>query len=242
MFDIQSLSVHMNNGNNIIIDANLIRKEYNKKTSSWYFSVVDIISIITDSSDPRNYWKVLKSRLNKTNPQLVTNCIQLKLPSGDGKSYATDTADAETLCAIIATLSPAREAQFCRWFEEFEYRSAKDIHSLGTADAELQVDMHDTPSEIIVKCFLAGIAPSDVTITANYDHLSISGARPLIADATHIYVQQELYWGTFAREIDIADAIEVSQITASELHGLLTIRIPKIDIARTRIIKISSSK
>ncbi len=79
----------------IIIKDDTIRRQWDQKSKTWFFSVVDIIAIVTKSSDPRNYWKVLKSRLNKANPQLVTKCNQLKMPSIDGKSYLTDTADSE---------------------------------------------------------------------------------------------------------------------------------------------------
>ncbi len=76
-----------------------IRRLYDEKTETWFFSVVDIVQILTQQPDykaARNYWKVLKNRLGKEGSQLVTNCNQLKLPAADGKSYLTDVANAET--------------------------------------------------------------------------------------------------------------------------------------------------
>ncbi len=69
-----------------------------KSKKNGFFSVVDIIGVLTDSVNPNNYWKVLKSRLKKEGSELVTNCNQLKLESSDGKFYKTDVADTELLC------------------------------------------------------------------------------------------------------------------------------------------------
>ena len=70
-----------------------IRVEWDSEKEEWLFSIVDIIGVLTESPNPRNYWKVLKFRLQKENSQLVTNCNQLKLKSSDGKYYKTDVAN-----------------------------------------------------------------------------------------------------------------------------------------------------
>ena len=74
-----------------------IRVEWDSEKEEWLFSIVDIIGVLTESPNPRNYWKVLKFRLQKENSQLVTNCNQLKLQASDGKYYLTDVADTEQL-------------------------------------------------------------------------------------------------------------------------------------------------
>jgi DNA-damage-inducible protein D len=71
----------------VVFENKEIRRIWHDET--WYFSVVDIISVLTDSPKPRVYWGVLKNREN----QLFTNCKQLKMPSADGKNYKTDAAD-----------------------------------------------------------------------------------------------------------------------------------------------------
>lgn len=81
-----------------------IRRHFDKKAGVWYFSVADVIAATTKSSDPRNYWKVLKNRLKNTNYELVTKCNQLKMLSKDGKSYLTDTADLNVLREILKAL------------------------------------------------------------------------------------------------------------------------------------------
>lgn len=67
-----------------------VRSVWDDKQEKWYFSVVDVIAVLTDSDDPRNYWKVLKYRLEKEGSQLVTFCNQLKLKSSNRKFYKTD--------------------------------------------------------------------------------------------------------------------------------------------------------
>ena len=66
-----------------------VRTIWDNETEEWYFSVVDIVEVLTDSVNPNNYWKVLKNRLKKEGSQLVTICNQLKMPSSDGKKYKT---------------------------------------------------------------------------------------------------------------------------------------------------------
>lgn len=70
-----------------LFEQKQVRSIWNEKEAKWYFSIVDVVGVLTDSPNPNNYWKVLKHRLNKEGSQLVTNCNQLKLPSSDGKFY-----------------------------------------------------------------------------------------------------------------------------------------------------------
>jgi hypothetical protein len=67
-----------------------VRSHWNEDRETWYFSVVDVIAVLTDSPNPRNYWKVLKHRLIKEGNESVTNCNQLKMQSSDGKLRDTD--------------------------------------------------------------------------------------------------------------------------------------------------------
>jgi len=67
--------------------------QWDKTKEKWYFSIVDVVGVLTESKTPNNYWKVLKNRLKKEGSELVTNCNQLKMQSSDGKYYNTDVAD-----------------------------------------------------------------------------------------------------------------------------------------------------
>jgi prophage antirepressor-like protein len=87
-----------------IFENHEIRRVYDEASETWWFSVVDIVQVLTQQPDyqaARNYWKVLKNRLNKEGSQSVTNCNRLKMPAADGKSYLTDVATAETLLRLV---------------------------------------------------------------------------------------------------------------------------------------------
>lgn len=92
-----------------------IRKQWNKDEEKWYFSVVDVVGIVTGSSNPRTYWKVFKNRLNKRGNQLVTECNQLKLEASDGRFYLTDVGKIDTITKIINLLSPQNSLTFKAW-------------------------------------------------------------------------------------------------------------------------------
>jgi hypothetical protein len=72
-----------------------IHTHWDDEQEKWYFSIVDVVGVLTESVNSNNYWKVLKSRLKKEGSQLVTICNQLKMISSDGKYYKTDVADTE---------------------------------------------------------------------------------------------------------------------------------------------------
>jgi hypothetical protein len=80
-----------------IFENRKVRSMWDAGAEKWYVSVVDVVGILTESSNPNNYWKVLKSRLRKEGNESVTNCNQLKMQSTDGKFYKTDVADVEFL-------------------------------------------------------------------------------------------------------------------------------------------------
>ena len=92
-----------------------VRTIWDDTQEKWYFSVVDVIAILTDSTTPRNYWKVLKNRLKKEGNESVTNCNQLKLLSSDGKRYLTDVADQEQLFRIIQSVPSPKAEPFKQW-------------------------------------------------------------------------------------------------------------------------------
>ena len=92
-----------------------IRTVWDDKAGKWYFSVVDVIAVLTESENPRNYWKVLKNRLKKEGNQTVTNCNQLKLIAEDGKMRKTDVADQEQLFRLIQSIPSPKAEPFKLW-------------------------------------------------------------------------------------------------------------------------------
>ena len=92
-----------------------IRSVWDDVAEEWYFSVVDVVAVLTESTDPRNYWKVLKNRLKKEGNESVTNCNQLKLKAADGKFYKTDVATAEQMFRLIQSIPSPKAEPFKIW-------------------------------------------------------------------------------------------------------------------------------
>ena len=101
-----------------IFEEKRIRTAWDDETEKWYFSVVDVVGALTDSPNPRNYWKVLKHRLIKEGNESVTNCNQLKLLASDGKKYNTDVADTEQLLRIIQSIPSPKAEPFKQWMAQ----------------------------------------------------------------------------------------------------------------------------
>lgn len=95
-----------------------IRVAWDDEEEKYYFSIVDIVQVLTDSTDGRKYWNKLKQRLKDEGFELVTNCHQLKLPAADGKSYKTDVADLEQLLRIIQSIPSKKAEPVKRWLAE----------------------------------------------------------------------------------------------------------------------------
>lgn len=92
-----------------------VRSHWDAKQEKWYFSIVDVVAILTDSPNPRKYWSVLKTRLKKEGSELATNCSQLKMQSADGKYYKTDVADTEQLLRLIQSVPSPKAEPFKQW-------------------------------------------------------------------------------------------------------------------------------
>lgn len=110
-----------------IFEQNNIRSVYDEENEKWYFSVVDLIAILTDSEKPANYWKVLKNRLKKEGSQLVTICNQLKMKAADGKFYKTDALDVEGCLRLVQSV-PSPKAELVKlWLARVGYERMKEM-------------------------------------------------------------------------------------------------------------------
>ncbi len=108
-------------------------------------------------------------------------------------------------------------------------------------EGELAVDVYQTPSEIIIKAMVSGVKPEDLDINITREMVTIKGKRETAREInTEDYYQKELYWGSFSRTILLPAEIEVEEAEAIEKHGLLTLRLPKIDKKRTQSLKVKS--
>ena len=92
-----------------------VRTSWDNEKEIWYFSVVDIVGILSESKNPNNYWKVLKNRLRKEGSRLVTSCNQLKMQSSDGKYYKTDVLDTEGVLRLVQSIPSPKAEPFKMW-------------------------------------------------------------------------------------------------------------------------------
>jgi len=95
-----------------------IRVVWDDELEKYFFSIVDVVGVLTESADARTYWKVLKHRLIKEGFESVTNCNQLKLPAADGKSYKTDVADLEGILRIVQSIPSKKAEPLKRWLAQ----------------------------------------------------------------------------------------------------------------------------
>ena len=98
-----------------IFEQRKVRTVWDDEAEKWYFSVVDVVGVLTDSPDPNNYWKVLKNRLKKEGNETVTNCNRFKLKAADGKMRLTDVADTEQLFRLIQSIPSPKAEPFKLW-------------------------------------------------------------------------------------------------------------------------------
>ncbi|MDR1787002.1 MAG: phage antirepressor protein [Treponema sp.] len=101
-----------------VFENRKIRTAWNADEEDWYFSIVDVCAVLTNSDDPRTYWKVLKHRLKAEGSELVTNCNQLKMPAEDGKMRLTDVANTRQLLRIIQSIPSPKAEPFKLWLAQ----------------------------------------------------------------------------------------------------------------------------
>ncbi len=118
-----------------LFETKQVRSIWDADRELWFFSIVDVVAVLTDSPSPRKYWSVLKTRLKKEGSQLTTNCSQLKLKSADGKYYLTDVADTEQLLRLIQSIPSPKAEPFKQWLARVGYERIEE-----TEDPELALD------------------------------------------------------------------------------------------------------
>lgn len=118
-----------------IFEEKKVRTLWDDETEEWYFSVVDVVGVLTDSVDGRKYWNKLKQRLKAEGSELVTNCHQLKLPSADGKYYKTDVATTEQLFRLIQSIPSPKAEPFKLWMAQVAKERLDEMQ-----DPELTID------------------------------------------------------------------------------------------------------
>ena len=103
------------NGSIQLFEDQKIRTAWDAEKEEWYFAIVDVIAVLTDSADPQNYWRVLKKRLKDEGNETITNCNGLKMTAPDGKKRKTDVASTEQLLRIIQSIPSPKAEPFKAW-------------------------------------------------------------------------------------------------------------------------------
>jgi HSP20 family protein len=112
----------------------------------------------------------------------------------------------------------------------------------GAEDGELTVDVYHTDDEIIIQAMIAGVNPKDIDIQITREMVTIRGKRVAPSDiADDSYYHKELYWGSFSRRILLPEEVEAEESEAIEKHGLLMLKLPKIDKKKTANVKVKSA-
>ena len=101
-----------------VFENRQVRTSWNAEEEEWYFSVVDVVAILTDSVNPRKYWSVLKTRLKAEGSELATNCSQLKMQSSDGKYYKTDCLDTKGVLRLVQSIPSPKAEPFKIWLAQ----------------------------------------------------------------------------------------------------------------------------
>ncbi len=121
-----------------LFESKQVRTHWDEKTETWYFSVIDVVEILTDSSNPRDYWFKMKKRVKTQDGlELSTICRQLKMKASDGKMRDTDVADTQSLLRIIQSIPSPKAEPFKQWLAKVGYERMQEIadpeQSIGRA-------------------------------------------------------------------------------------------------------------
>lgn len=118
-----------------LFEERRVRTVWDDEQEKWYFSIVDVVSILTESTDGRKYWNKLKQRLKEEGNETVTNCHQLKMQAADGKMRLTDVADTEQLLRLIQSIPSPKAEPFKLWMAKVASERLNQIQ-----DPELSID------------------------------------------------------------------------------------------------------
>jgi len=118
-----------------LFESKKVRSHWDKEIETWYFAIVDVISILTESGNPQVYWRVMKKRLLVEGNQTVTNCNALKMEAADGKMRMTDVADTEQLFRLIQSIPSPKAEPFKLWLAQVASERLDEME-----DPELSID------------------------------------------------------------------------------------------------------
>lgn len=145
-----------------LFEEKQIRRAWNAEKEKWLFAIVDVVAILTNSSNPQTYWRVMKKRLMDEGNESVTNCNGLKMTAADGKQRMTDVADTEQLLRIIQSIPSPKAEPFKLWLAKVGYERLEEIENPELAAKRMrEIYEQKGYSEEWIEKRLRGIAVRD---------------------------------------------------------------------------------
>ena len=123
-----------------LFEEKKVRAIWDDEAEKWYFSIVDVVAVLTESPNPQTYWRVLKKRLKDEGNETVTNCNALKMPAPDGKKRKTDVADTEQLFRLIQSIPSPKAEPFKQWMAQV---AAQRLDQLQDPELSIEQAMMD---------------------------------------------------------------------------------------------------
>ena len=118
-----------------LFESTRVRSHWDAVQEKWYFSVVDVVQVLTDSTIPKRYWSDLRRKLEKESGQPYEEIVRLKMPAADGRLRETDAADVPTLLRLIQSIPSPKAEPFKRWLAQVGYERVKEIENPELASA-----------------------------------------------------------------------------------------------------------
>ena len=145
-----------------LFEEKQVRRAWNAVEAKWYFSIADVVAVLTDSPNPQGYWRVLKKRLKDEGNETVTNCHGLKMTAADGKQRMTDVADTEQLLRLIQSIPSPKAEPFKRWLAKVGYERLEEIENPELAAKRMrEIYLQKGYSEEWIEKRMRGIAVRD---------------------------------------------------------------------------------
>ncbi len=146
----------------ILFEETKVRRAWNETEQKWYFAIVDVVAVLTQSNNPQIYWRVMKKRLTDEGNQTVTNCHALKMTAADGKQRLTDVANTEQLMRLIQSIPSPKAEPFKLWLARVGYERLEEIENPELAAKRMRAIYEQKGySEDWIEKRLRGIAVRD---------------------------------------------------------------------------------
>lgn len=145
-----------------LFEEKQVRRAWNQAEEKWYFAIVDVIAVLTESPNPQVYWRVMKKRLSDEGNETVTNCNALKMTAADGKQRLTDVADTEQLLRLIQSIPSPKAEPFKLWLAKVGFERLEEIENPELAAKRMrQIYEQKGYSEDWIEKRMRGIAVRD---------------------------------------------------------------------------------